>query len=372
MELAGDPRTRLAELRERLQDARRFLDIESKETEIQELRALAGEPGLWDDPNAAREVTGKLARYERILEQQASLAQSLDDADVMLDLAAEESDASVAEEVLAELATVSAELAILERESLFFGEYDELNALVSVHAGAGGVDAQDWAEMLLRMYLRHFERSGHDVTLEEVTPGDEAGIKSASFTVTGDYPYGMMEGERGVHRLVRISPFDSAARRHTSFAAVDVVPEVAEEPDLEIREEDLRIDTFRAQGAGGQHVNTTDSAVRITHLPTGIVAGSQAERSQIQNRARAMTLLKVKLVERQRQEHLAAMDEIRGEQTEAGWGHQIRSYVLQPYQMAKDLRTAVELGNVQAVLDGEFGPFTDGYLQWRRANHERA
>jgi len=371
MELSGDPQARLRELRLRLEDTRRFLDIDSKETELKELRAQAAEPGLWNNPNVAREITGKLARYERILEQQASLALSLEDAEVLLELASEENDPSIATEVLTDLSHVSAELAILERESLFFGEYDELPALVSVHAGAGGVDAQDWAEMLLRMYLRHFERSGHSVTLEDVTPGDEAGIKSASFTVAGEYPYGIMEGERGVHRLVRISPFDSAARRHTSFAAVDVVPEV-EDVDLEIRDEDIRVDTYKAQGAGGQHVNTTDSAVRITHIPTGIVAGSQAERSQIQNRARAMTLLKVKLVELQRLERLEAIDEIRGEQTEAGWGRQIRSYVLQPYQMAKDLRTQTEIGNVMAVLDGEFDPFTDGYLQWRRANHERS
>lgn len=371
MELSGDPQARLAELRVRLEDTRRFLDIDSKEVELQDLRAQAAEPGLWDNPNLGREVTGKLARYERILEQQAALARSLDDASVFLELASEENDPAIATEVLADLGTVSAELAVLERESLFYGEYDELKALVSVHAGAGGVDAQDWAEMLLRMYLRHFERSGHSVILEDVTPGDEAGIKSASFTVSGDYPYGIMEGERGVHRLVRISPFDSAARRHTSFAAVDVVPEV-EDVDIEIRDEDIRVDTYKAQGAGGQHVNTTDSAVRITHIPSGIVAGSQAERSQIQNRARAMTLLKVKLVERQRLERLEAIDEIRGEQTEAGWGRQIRSYVLQPYQMAKDLRTQTEIGNVTAVLDGDFDAFTDGYLQWRRANHERS
>jgi peptide chain release factor 2 len=372
MNLTGDPRTRLTELRARLSNARRFLDVESKKTELQELRARVAEPGLWDDANAAREVTGKLARYERILGQQSDLAQALSDVEVLLELASEEGDTTITTEVLADLGKVSAELEILERESLFFGEYDELTALVSVHAGAGGVDAQDWAEMLLRMYLRHFERSGHTITLEDVTPGDEAGIKSASFTVEGDYPYGHMEGERGVHRLVRISPFDSAARRHTSFAAVDVVPEVADEPDLEIRDEDLRIDTFRAQGAGGQHVNTTDSAVRITHIPTGVVAGSQAERSQIQNRARAMTLLRVKLVERQRLERLEAIDEIRGEQTEVSWGRQIRSYVLQPYQMVKDLRTSAEIGNVTAVLDGDFGAFTDAYLQWRRAGHEGA
>ncbi len=347
-------------------------DLDAKEAELADLRDQAAAPDLWDDPNAAREVTRKLARYEQIFDRQAGLQQALDDAEVLLELADEESDQAAASEVDEELDSIEGELKSLELESLFFGEYDDLGALVSVHAGAGGVDAQDWAELLLRMYLRFLDRAGFTVSLDEVTPGDEAGIKSASFTVHGDHAYGTMEGERGVHRLVRISPFDSAARRHTSFAGVDVVPEVEDAPDLEIRDDELRIDTFRSQGAGGQHVNTTDSAVRITHLPTGIVAGSQAERSQIQNRARAMAMLKVKLVEKQRLERMEQLDEIRGEQNEAGWGRQIRSYVMQPYQMVKDLRTDTEVGNVQGVLDGDLAAFVEGYLQWRRANHEIA
>ena len=347
-------------------------DLDAKEAELADLRDQAAAPDLWDDPNAAREVTRKLARYEQIFDRQAGLQQALDDAEVLLELADEESDQAAASEVDEELDSIEGELKSLELESLFFGEYDDLGALVSVHAGAGGVDAQDWAELLLRMYLRFLDRAGFTVSLDEVTPGDEAGIKSASFTVHGDHAYGTMEGERGVHRLVRISPFDSAARRHTSFAGVDVVPEVEDAPDLEIRDDELRIDTFRSQGAGGQHVNTTDSAVRITHLPTGIVAGSQAERSQIQNRARAMAMLKVKLVEKQRLERMEQLDEIRGEQNEAGWGRQIRSYVMQPYQMVKDLRTDTEVGNVQGVLDGDIAAFVEGYLQWRRANHEIA
>ena len=347
-------------------------DLDAKEAELADLRDQAAAPDLWDDPNAAREVTRKLARYEQIFDRQAGLQQALDDAEVILELADEESDQAAASEVDEELDSIEGELKSLELESLFFGEYDDLGALVSVHAGAGGVDAQDWAELLLRMYLRFLDRAGFTVSLDEVTPGDEAGIKSASFTVHGDHAYGTMEGERGVHRLVRISPFDSAARRHTSFAGVDVVPEVEDAPDLEIRDDELRIDTFRSQGAGGQHVNTTDSAVRITHLPTGIVAGSQAERSQIQNRARAMAMLKVKLVEKQRLERMEQLDEIRGEQNEAGWGRQIRSYVMQPYQMVKDLRTDTEVGNVQGVLDGDLAAFVEGYLQWRRANHEIA
>jgi len=315
-------------------------------------------------------VTQRLARYERIFTQQDKLVSALDEADLLLDMAAEEADSSVVADVERDLKSVDVELRKLEMESLFFDEYDDYTAIVSVHAGAGGVDAQDWAEILLRMYLRHLEKAGFQVTLEEVQRGDEAGIKSASFTVVGEHPYGWMVGEKGVHRLVRISPFDSAARRHTSFAAVDVIPEVAEAAEVEINSDDLRIDTFRSSGAGGQHVNTSDSAVRITHLPTGIVVGSQAERSQIQNRARAMKLLQVRLADKAREDRLDHIDGIRGEQTEAAWGHQIRSYVMQPYQMVKDLRTDAEVGNVTGVLDGDLDEFVEAFLMWRRANHE--
>jgi peptide chain release factor 2 len=287
----------------------------------------------------------------------------------MVQLADEEADAAAAAEVLDDIAEIQSRLGKLERETLFFGEYDDRTAIVSVHAGAGGVDAQDWAEMMLRMYLRFLERSDFDVEVDEVSPGEEAGIKSATFTVKGDFAYGIFEGERGVHRLVRISPFDSAARRHTSFAGVDVIPEVAIE-EVEINQDDLRIETFRSQGAGGQHVNVTDSAVRITHEPTGVVVSCQAERSQIQNRARAMHLLAARLAELARQDQLREIDEIRGEQSEAGWGRQIRSYVLQPYQMVKDLRTDTEIGNVQGVLDGDLDTLVDAYLGWRRANRE--
>jgi peptide chain release factor 2 len=310
-----------------------------------------------------------LARYQRIVDQVNRLSAAISDAEVLLDLAEEESDASERAEAIAELAALDAELRELETEALYFGPYDDHRAIVSVHAGAGGIDAQDWAEMLLRMYLRFLEASGMTVELDEIQPGEEAGIKSATFTVDGEHAYGVMEGERGVHRLVRISRFDANARRHTSFAGVDVIPEVVDQ-DVEIDEDDLRIDTYRSQGAGGQHVNTTDSAVRITHLPTGIVVACQNERSQIQNRARAMEILKARLAERARQERQKRLDEIRGEQTEAAWGRQIRSYVLQPYQLVKDLRTSIEVGDVQRVLDGDLGPFVESYLQWRRERRE--
>ncbi len=296
---------------------------------------------------------------------------TLDDAEVLLEMAAEEGDRTAEAEVRDELLTIEKELSQLEIESLYFGQYDDHTAIFSVHAGAGGVDAQDWAEMLLRMYLRYLEDRGLQVEVDEVTPGDEAGIKSATLTVAGEHAYGVLEGERGVHRLVRISPFDAASRRHTSFAGVDVIPEVEEE-DVEVNTEDLRIETFRSQGAGGQHVNVTDSAVRLTHLPTGVAVVCQAERSQLQNRARAMAILKARLAELARQERQEHLDEIRGDQDEAAWGRQIRSYVLQPYQMIKDLRTNLEVGNVQGVLDGDLDPFVEAYLQWRRERQEQS
>jgi peptide chain release factor 2 len=312
-----------------------------------------------------------LARHEKTIAHVEAISAALDDAGVLLELGEAEEDPASVKEATAELAGLEAELGELERESLFFGEYDDNAAIVSIHAGAGGVDAQDWAEMLLRMYRRYLDTAGFDVEIDDVQEGEEAGIKSAALTVRGDFAYGTMEGERGVHRLVRMSPFDAANRRHTSFAAVDVIPEVEAAP-FEISPEDLRIDVMRAQGAGGQHVNTTDSAVRITHLPTNIVVTCQAERSQLQNRARAMELLNSRLAELARQQHADRLEEIRGEQNEAAWGHQIRSYVLAPYQMVKDLRTDVEIGNVEGVLDGDIAVFADAYLEWRRRQETEA
>jgi peptide chain release factor 2 len=299
------------------------------------------------------------------------LASIIDDAEVLLELAEEAGDQDSRVEVTSELRGAETDLSALERESLFFEEYDDHDAILAVHAGAGGVDAQDWAEMLGRMYQRYLTDAGYDVTIEDITEGEEAGVKSITMAVKGDHAYGVLESERGVHRLVRISPFDSNARRQTSFAGVDVVPELASEEDVELNPDELRIDTYRSQGAGGQHVNKTDSAVRITHLPTGLVVAVQNERSQLQNKARAMAILKARLHERARRERVAQIDEIRGEQGEAAWGRQIRSYVMQPYQMVKDLRTDVEVGNIQGVLDGDLDQFVDGYLRWRRGRYER-
>ena len=366
----SDPSGFSAAQRNRLDEARSFLDIEGKETELTELRKQASSPDLWDDPDKARDVSQRLARIEALFEKIASIESSIEDAEVLLELADEADDSESRQEAIDMLANVSNTLGDLELESLFFDEYDEANAILSVHAGAGGVDAQDWAEMMARMYQRFLSDQGFSVTLEEVTEGDEAGIKSATMTVKGDRAYGTLESERGVHRLVRISPFDANARRHTSFAGVDVIPDLGDQADIEVSEEDLRIDTYRSQGAGGQHVNTTDSAVRITHIPTGVVVQCQNERSQLQNKARAMAMLKARLAERarlEREEHLA---EIRGEQGEAAWGRQVRSYVLQPYQMVKDLRTEHEVGNVQGVLDGDLKGFVEAYLRWRRSEFE--
>jgi peptide chain release factor 2 len=364
-------RALVTDLKGRLNGARSFLDLEGKEAELVQLRELASAPDLWDDQDNARMVTSRLARHEQTIQYVTNLEGSLEDVDVLLELALEEGDKASLDEVEAELENLAGELSVLERESLFFGEYDDNPAIVSINAGAGGVDAQDWAEMLLRMYVRYLERSSFLFVVDEVLSGEEAGIKSATLTIKGDNAYGTFESERGTHRLVRISPFDSQARRHTAFAGVDVIPEV-DVADVEIDPEDLRIDTYRSSGAGGQHVNKTDSAVRLTHMPTGIVVSCQAERSQMQNKARAMQLLAARLAEKARQDQAAEVAAVRGEQTEAGWGRQIRSYVMQPYQMVKDLRTEYQVGNIQGVLDGDVDGLIDSYLHWRRSERSDA
>ncbi len=361
----------VSDLRSRHSDAVTFLDVEGKRAEIVELSKQASEPGLWDNPDRARQITSKLSRNESTVKHVADLGAAIDDVDILLEMAVDEGDKESLAEVQAELESITADLAKLERESLFFGDYDDRPAILSISAGAGGVDAQDWAEMMLRMYTRYLERSSMSFNVDEYQEGEEAGIKSVTLTITGDNAYGTFESERGTHRLVRISPFDSNARRHTAFAGVDVIPEVDVE-EFEIEAEDLRIDTYRASGAGGQHINKTDSAVRITHLPTGIVVSCQAERSQMQNKVRAMQLLAARLAERARQDQMAEVAAIRGDQTEAGWGRQIRSYVLQPYQMVKDLRTNYEIGNISAVLDGDIDGLIDSYLHWRRSERYEA
>ena len=357
----------LAELRRRLSESARDLDVEGKRARLGKLEALASDPALWDDQAEARKVTSELALVKDDIDLIDGLERTLSDLEVLYELAREEDDDSVAAEVEAGVAALTSQLDTLELRSLFSGEHDERDAVCEVHSGAGGTDAQDWAEMLLRMYLRWAERRGFNVELDEVTAGQEAGITSATFIVRGRYAYGLLTAEKGVHRLVRISPFDSQARRHTAFASFEAVPYLEEASDeVDIDEKDLRIDTYRSSGAGGQHVNVTDSAVRITHLPTGIVVSCQNQRSQHQNKDVAMKILAAKLAERAREERRAELAAIAGEQREVAWGSQIRTYVLQPYQMVKDLRTDHESGNVQAVLDGELDAFMEAYLRWRK------
>ncbi len=335
------------------------------------MEKAASEPGLWDDADHAREVTTELGRVTDDLEQLAQLAEQLSDAETLNQLIEEESDQSLRPEVEEVLDELDHRLAALELRALFVGPYDDGDAVAEIHAGAGGTDAQDWAEMMLRMYTRWAERRGFAIEVEEATEGQEAGLLSATFIVKGRYAFGLLAAERGVHRLVRISPFDAQHRRQTSFASLDVVPFLEDVSGIvEIDEKDLRVDTYRSSGAGGQHVNKTDSAVRLTHLPTGIVVTCQNQRSQTQNKAKAMQVLGAKLAERQRAEHQATLDQLSGDRTDNAWGNQIRSYVMAPYQLVKDLRSNEETGNVEAVLDGDLDAFIEAELR-RQAEGRR-
>lgn len=317
-------------------------------------------PGFWDDQAKAAETSAQHSRAQRRLGGFRALNQDVEDLGELADLAVE--DEEMAGELAGQLESVEKRLAELEEERLFSGRFDAGDAVVTVHAGAGGTDSQDWAEMLLRMYLRWAERRGFKVEMKEASPGEEAGLKSSTFVVRGENAYGLFAAERGVHRLIRISPFDSSARRHTSFAQVDVAPLVEGDVEVEIDDADIRVDTYRASGAGGQHVNKTDSAVRITHIPTGIVVQCQNERSQIQNKATAMQLLRSRLLERKELERAEELAKERGEQRSAEWGSQIRSYFLHPDQRVKDHRTNFEVGDTQRVLDGDLDAFVREYL----------
>ncbi len=316
-----------------------------------------GEPGFWDDQQGAAAMSAEHARLARRLERYDGLNRECDDAAELLEL-----DPDLLDDVAAMLQPLKASLDTLQLEALFSGEYDGGDAIVTVHSGTGGTDSQDWTEMLLRMYLRWADDKGFKTELMEASPGEEAGLKSATFTARGDNAYGLFKAERGVHRLVRLSPFDSAHRRHTSFATVIVAPMLAESDTIEIDETDLRIDTYRASGAGGQHVNKTDSAVRITHLPTGIVVQCQNERSQLSNKATALRMLQSRLVEQAEEAREAELAKERGQAQDVGFGSQIRSYVLHPYQLVKDHRTDFEAGNTQGVLDGDLDGFIREYL----------
>jgi peptide chain release factor 2 len=340
-------------------------DPDALEARRQELEQQTLQPGFWDDQRRAASVSSELNRAQRRLDTYSRLLSDAGELEGMLEMAADDDEWK--QELESTLGRLSGEVARLQEEALFTGEYDAGPAVVGVHAGAGGTDSQDWAEMLLRMYLRWAERRGLKTELLEATPGEEAGLKSATFTLTGENAYGIMQAEKGVHRLVRLSPFDSAHRRHTSFAQVEASPLVDDDVDVEIDEADLRIDTYRSQGAGGQHVNKTDSAVRITHLPTGIVVQCQNERSQLQNKAQAMRILKSRLIEREQEERLAALARERGEAQDISFGSQIRSYVLHPYTQVNDHRTGLKIGNAQAVLDGDLDELIHAQLLARAA-----
>jgi peptide chain release factor 2 len=357
----------LKALRARLEEAEGYLRVDELRARRPQLEAEASRPDLWDDPERAKRVTSELAGVIDDLDHYEGLAGRLDDAETLYELARDEADEASLAEVERSLAGWDADLRRVELRSMFSGEHDERDALVTIQAGEGGVDAQDWAEMLLRMYTRWAERRGFEVEVDEFTEGSEAGLSSAEFVVKGRYAYGYLQAERGVHRLVRMSPFNAQGKRQTAFAALQVVPMLDDgDATVEIDDKDIKMDVFRASGAGGQHVNKTSSAVRLTHVPTGVVVSCQVERSQFQNRDRAMSMLRAKLADLERQRREAELDEIRGDQQRVGFGSQIRSYVLQPYQMVKDLRSEHETGNVSGVLDGDLDPFMEAYLQWRR------
>ena len=355
----------LKELRRRLGEAHGYLKIDANRARLVELEQEVARPDLWDDQDEAKKINTEYANVKTDIDQFDHLAGELEDAEVLHELAREVDDATQEPELDAAVASITKQLDQLDLRSLFTGEHDESDCIVQINAKDGGVDAQDWAEILLRMYGRWAERRGINFELDGISEGAEAGIMSAEFTLTGRYAYGLMTAERGTHRLVRISPFDNQGRRQTSFAGVQVWP-VMDELDLEVNESEIRMEVFRASGAGGQHVNKTSSAVRLIHEPTGLVASSQEERSQLQNREKAMRRLKTMIAAKIEEEREAELDSIAGQQAQVGWGSQIRSYVVQPYQMVKDLRTEVESGNVTAVLDGDLDEFMEGYLRWRR------
>ncbi len=355
----------LAGLESTLSSIEQVLDLSAMRAEIADLERQASAPDLWNDPAQAQKVTSRLSFVQGEVRRVTGLRSRVDDLPILVELAQAESDADSLAEAERELADLQHAVAELEVRTLLSGEYDPREALVTIRSEAGGVDAADWAEMLLRMYTRYCERHSWPFEVYDISYAEEAGIKSATFAVKVPYAYGTLSVEQGTHRLVRISPFDNQGRRQTSFAGVEVLPVTEQTDHVDIPENEIRIDVFRSSGPGGQSVNTTDSAVRVTHLPTGIVVSCQNEKSQIQNRAAAMRVLEARLLERRRLEERAEMDALKGD-TSGSWGNQMRSYVLHPYQMVKDLRTEFETGNTSAVLDGEIDGFVEAGIRWRR------
>ena len=339
--------------------------MDSKKLDIERLESDSLEPDFWNDQHNAKKVQHQLGKLQDVVNGWELHYQHVEEAELLLDMALEESDTESLNEVEASLGRLADEVEATELECMFVGEHDSCNALLTVHAGAGGTESQDWVSMLLRMYLRWAELHSFKADILDYLPGDEAGVKSVTVLISGKNAYGYTRSEVGIHRLVRISPFDASGRRHTSFASVMVLPELDDTIEIDINEKDLRIDTYRSSGAGGQHVNKTDSAIRITHLPTNIVVQCQNERSQLRNKEMAMKMLMAKLYDKQQRENLQAQENLHGEKKDIAWGSQIRSYVLQPYRLIKDHRTGVEVGNVDAVLDGELDQFIKAFLLWQ-------
>ncbi|WP_205749250.1 peptide chain release factor 2 [Desulfopila sp. IMCC35008] len=362
---AGVSRQIISDLKGRLLALKEHLDLPYKREELERLERLTLAPDFWNKAEEAQKVQKEHGQIQDVIREWEGWWENIEEYELLLEMAAEENDNEAELEVAEQLRLIQSEIAVAEVECMFSGEHDNSNAIVSIHAGAGGTEAQDWVDILLRMYLRWAEGRGFKTDILDYLPGDEAGVKSVTILFKGRNAYGYLRSELGIHRLVRISPFDSSGRRHTSFASVMVMPELDDSVDVKIEEKDLRVDTYRASGAGGQHVNKTDSAIRLTHLPTNIVVQCQNERSQHRNKDMAMKMLAARLYELEKEKQAEAQEGLSGDKKDIAWGSQIRSYVLQPYRMIKDHRTEHETGNVDAVLDGGLDPFIKAYLLWR-------
>lgn len=354
-----------------LKEVKDSLNLENKEKRIEELERLMEAPNFWDDPTRSQEMMKELKSLKDDVEIYQNLEMEVEDMETLIEMGYEEEEASLIPEIQEMMSKFQKDFDAIRIKTLLSGEYDKDNAIVTLHAGAGGTESCDWANMLYRMYNRWADKKGYQVEVLDYLDGEEAGIKSVTFQVNGENAYGYLKSEKGVHRLVRISPFNAAGKRQTSFVSCDVMPDIEDDIDIEINEDELRIDTYRSSGAGGQHINKTSSAIRITHLPTNIVVQCQNERSQFQNKDKAMQMLKSKLYLLRQQENAQKLSGIRGEITDIGWGNQIRSYVMQPYTMVKDHRTSEERGTVDNVLDGDIDPFINAYLKWVALNHKK-
>ena len=364
MIILDEYKVKIANLKKDIEELGRALGISSLRDRVAEIEKITAEPGFWDDMENSQKILVEQKQIKDKIEKYEKLISDADDAATMVEMAMEENDDSFDEEIVEAVRKIEAEIEKQRLDTLLDGEYDKNNAILTFHAGAGGTEAQDWALMLYRMYVRFAEKNDFKVKVMDILDGDEAGIKSATILIEGLNAYGYLKSESGVHRLVRVSPFDASGRRHTSFASGEVMPEISDDVSIEIRDEDIKVEAHRASGAGGQHINKTDSAIRITHIPTGIVVGCQNERSQKQNREMAMKMLKSKLLEIKEREHLEKIDDIKGDQKEIAFGSQIRSYVFMPYTMVNDHRTGCKVGNVNAVLDGDLGEFINEYLKY--------